>query len=54
MMGTPEDVAAEIYFTPPEEDGDVCKCGHNIHEHEAVHDCKCYVYGCDCDGFEAY
>ena len=31
---------------------DVCTCGHNIQEHEAVHDCKCYVEGCDCQGFE--
>ena len=28
-----------------EGESDVCKCGHNIHEHEAVMDCKCYVYG---------
>ena len=34
-------------------DEDICKCGHSIHEHEAVHDCKCYVYGCKCEGFEA-
>uniref|UniRef100_A0A6M3JGC8 Uncharacterized protein n=1 Tax=viral metagenome TaxID=1070528 RepID=A0A6M3JGC8_9ZZZZ len=32
---------------------DICICGHNIQEHEAVMDCKCYVYGCDCEGFEA-
>lgn len=32
---------------------DVCNCGHNIHEHEAVNDYKCYVYGCQCDGFES-
>jgi len=37
----------------PDIEGDVCKCGHNIHEHEAVHDCLCYVYGCDCEGFES-
>lgn len=35
-----------------DDDSDVCKCGHNIQEHEAVHDCACYVYGCNCDGFE--
>ena len=34
------------------ENPDVCICGHNIQEHEAVGDCKCYVYGCQCDGFE--
>ena len=31
---------------------DVCVCGHNIHEHEAVMNCQCYVYSCDCEGFE--
>ena len=36
-----------------EGDSDICKCGHNIHEHEAVGDCKCYVNGCPCDGFES-
>lgn len=34
-------------------DSDICVCGHSIHEHEAVHDCRCYVHGCDCEGFEA-
>jgi len=34
------------------DDSDVCVvCGHNIHEHEAVMNCRCYVYGCDCEGF---
>ncbi len=37
---------------PPLLSDDVCVCGHNIHEHEAVHECKCYAYGCDCDGYE--
>ena len=35
------------------DDSDACVCGHNIHEHEAVNDCKCYVYGCQCGGFES-
>jgi hypothetical protein len=30
---------------------DVCVCGHSIHEHEAVHECGCYVEGCPCYGF---
>lgn len=30
---------------------DICECGHNIQEHEAVGECKCYVYGCECGGF---
>ena len=33
-------------------ESDICVCGHNIHEHEAVHECRCYVYGCNCQGFE--
>ena len=33
------------------DDSDICTCGHNIHEHEAVHECKCYVNGCNCEGF---
>jgi len=35
------------------DDSDICVCGHNIHEHEAVNDCKCYTYGCQCEGFES-
>lgn len=34
-------------------DEDVCVCGHNIQEHEAVNECFCYVFGCDCDGFKS-
>ena len=32
-------------------DDDICTCGHNVQEHEAVMDCKCYVFGCNCEGF---
>lgn len=44
-MGTPEDVAAEKYFTPPEilkvEDFDECECGDYRVEHkQGIGPCK--------------
>lgn len=34
-------------------DSDICKCGHIMHEHEAIYGHVCYVYGCNCEGFES-